>query len=570
MSNGEAKHAAVGEIPRRRRILFWLLLILLNLSLLPALEVLVRVMGVQTSDDPYLQFGWVPSFFTELSIGGEPYFKVVNREVYRERNTTFSLKKGPNTFRIFCLGESASAGWPHPASEIYSIYLQQALERAYPGRRIEVINVSGHAYAAYRIRLIFNQVLQFDPDLLILYTGNNEFLEKRNYGIGKRWYDPLETLADKSVLFRVLRGSVAGRLLFPENTLKAMERQHKAFGDWSKIRQLPMETRRDPAQFKLVQEHYEFSLRSMVEAAQNRGLPVVLLTVPVNLRDWRPNVSFNSLEEPRVGEWEAHYRAGRAALLQGDPVSAIQSLRTAIALDPVHADSYFYLASALEVGGDPDEVYRNYSLARDFDYNPFRALSCFNDILRRIAERYGNVRLADTEWAFRAANAPHVPGFNLFLDYVHPSQEGNLVIAKTVFDVITRNHYIGDRPAITHFEFHSTVSPDGTFYRDATDYRMQRILLLLFVMMHQDESIVKQAQYLMNAPGALESLGEPQAKVVRESFAVFSKLIDLDNRELLGGTVSREEREDVLKRLEKVYRENWGGYQEFEHDAKRK
>ncbi len=63
--------------------------------------------------------------------------------------------------------------------------------RSYPRRSIEVINVSAHAYAAYRVRLLFDRVLEFEPDLLVLCTGNNEFLEKRTYLPMREHLDPV-------------------------------------------------------------------------------------------------------------------------------------------------------------------------------------------------------------------------------------------------------------------------------------------------------------------------------------------------------------------------------------------
>ena len=162
-----------------RRALFWMVVALLVISPVVACELLLRVSGVRIADDPYLNFGQVDSYFVQKDIDGQPHHQVASREVYRERNTVFPIRKPTNTFRVFCLGGSASAGWPHPPEEIYSRYLQRALEEAYPQQTIEVLNVSAHAYAAYRVRLIFQEVIEFEPDLIVIYSGNNEFLEKR-------------------------------------------------------------------------------------------------------------------------------------------------------------------------------------------------------------------------------------------------------------------------------------------------------------------------------------------------------------------------------------------------------
>jgi len=112
---------------RARRAVFWLIVLLLASSPAVLAEVVLRGTGVVLSADPYLYLGRVPSFFAETTIDGKRHYKVISREVYRERNVTFSAEKAPGTVRIFCIGSSASAGWPHPPTEIYSAYLQEAL-----------------------------------------------------------------------------------------------------------------------------------------------------------------------------------------------------------------------------------------------------------------------------------------------------------------------------------------------------------------------------------------------------------------------------------------------------------
>ena len=250
-----------------------------------ALEGLVRVVGWRTADDPYLYFGHVASFFADYEHEGVAYKEVKARELYREREVSFTRDKSAGTFRIFCLGGSASAGWPHPTNEIYSAYLESALSLAYPDRKIEVLNVSAQAYAAYRVRLILGEVVSFQPDLIVIYSGNNEFLEPRRYATRSRWYDSLTALANYSTAYKLVRGSSLSARLFPRNTFQPHVVGGVAFEQWSKIEQIPVVLRTDPGQFRMVSQHYESSITSMLKSARDRHIPVMLLTVPSNLRD---------------------------------------------------------------------------------------------------------------------------------------------------------------------------------------------------------------------------------------------------------------------------------------------
>ena len=95
--------------PKLRTVMFWAVLGLVSLSPVVAGELFLRYAGARMADDPYLNFGQVDSYFAKKEIDGRSYYQVANREVYRERNVMFPVQKSENTFRIFCLGGSASA-----------------------------------------------------------------------------------------------------------------------------------------------------------------------------------------------------------------------------------------------------------------------------------------------------------------------------------------------------------------------------------------------------------------------------------------------------------------------------
>lgn len=443
-------------ISKAKALLFGaILLVLLVLVPLLALELMVRALGWHVPDDPYINFGRANSFFEDFVEEGVAYKKVAGRDLYNEKELTFTAKKPAGVFRVFCLGGSASAGWPHPDGESYSDYLEQALYRAYPDRKIEILNVSAHAYAAYRVRMIFEEVLALEPDLFVIYSGNNEFIERRVYAEA-RWYDPIARLASRSTAYRLLRGTPPFSGLFPVSTLDAGERGGVAYEQWSKIERVPLVLKTDPAQYRKVLEHYEFSISSMVQAAMEKNIPVILLTVPVNTRDWRPNVSVNGV---RADEWRRYYQAGRAALLRGESGRAVEALNTAAELDPGHAATHYELGLALEHTGRMTDANERYDRARDLDANPFRALSSQNDIVRRIAQRFSNVQLVDADRLFREAAAPRAPGFDLFLDYVHPSRKGNVILAKGVFEAMAAAGVLG--PANVAFEYEPERGEDG-------------------------------------------------------------------------------------------------------------
>jgi hypothetical protein len=55
--------------------------------------------------------------------------------------------------------------------------LELELQATQPDRTWEVINCGGVSYGSWRLVAVLKEVLQYAPDLIILATGENEFLE---------------------------------------------------------------------------------------------------------------------------------------------------------------------------------------------------------------------------------------------------------------------------------------------------------------------------------------------------------------------------------------------------------
>ncbi len=532
----------------RRRVLFICMALMIPLLFAGLVEGTVRLLiDTPIVDDPYLNIGAVPAFFDTTRVDGRRHHRVSHKAAYRDREILFPVDKDPGTFRIFCLGGSASAGWPHPKEEIYSAYLEQALRSAYPNRKIEVINVSAHAYASYRVRFIFESVIGFDPDLLIIYSGNNEFLEPRSYLESGNQLLRTTTFLNRSATYRLALHFYES-LRSPDASLDGGDRENTKYDKWSKVARVTLQLREDPVQFEKVKEHYAFNISSMVADAEEQGVPVLLATVPVNVRDWHPNVSLVSTSGEEHAEWERHYDAGQAWLLRGDPERARLELEAATQIDPTHAESYYYLGRALEQSGAFEQALVDYQRAVDLDHNPFRAVSAFNRSLRKIASQHANARLVDTEKAFYADSAPYAPGFDLLLDYVHPTERGNQILARTIFDEIVASGVLGEADKTVRYTHEPQPTPKtGELYDVRKDYFLQRRLLGLYGMMHQYEALVAKAEEFVDVPDF-----EPEK--TRRILAAFKPYLELRRDELLG----REIAEDEITRVKSAVSDYYG------------
>ena len=93
----------------------------------------------------------------------------------------FPATKSARTYRAVVLGESAAQGIPDGAYAFARI-LREMLRSAYPDVQFEVINAGVTAINSHVIYQIARDFLRHDPDLLVVYMGNNEVIGP--FGVG--------------------------------------------------------------------------------------------------------------------------------------------------------------------------------------------------------------------------------------------------------------------------------------------------------------------------------------------------------------------------------------------------
>ncbi len=96
-------------------------------------------------------------------------------------NESFTQTKSANTLRAFCVGGSTTYGRPYSPRTSFCSWLEDFLNYVDREHQWEVINAGGVSYASYRIALLMEELIQYKPELVVVYTGHNEFLERRTY-----------------------------------------------------------------------------------------------------------------------------------------------------------------------------------------------------------------------------------------------------------------------------------------------------------------------------------------------------------------------------------------------------
>ena len=175
----------------------------------------------------------------------------------------------------------------------------------------------------------------------------------------------------------------------------------------------------------------------MVQLARAAGARVILVTVPVNEKDFSP---FKSEYDAGVGESDrqrhGELMAEVSESLAADEIDlAVEQARKCVDLDPRQAQGLYLYGRALLAADRVDDAQTAFAGAIEEDVCPLRALEAIDRIIRETVDRE-DIPLVDFRALMRARQQDltghSILGDELFLDHAHPSVEANGILARAL------------------------------------------------------------------------------------------------------------------------------------------
>jgi hypothetical protein len=151
---------------------FFAVLVLLPIIFFVILEIFLRIVHYGNNYDQWVSVG--EGKYVINSVIGKKYFSSGDFNPSASEDE-FDIHKKANAFRIFVLGESSAEGFPYSPMGSFSRYIRRRLELVYPNTPIEVINLGMTAINSYTLLDLLPGVLDQKPDLILIYTGHNEY-----------------------------------------------------------------------------------------------------------------------------------------------------------------------------------------------------------------------------------------------------------------------------------------------------------------------------------------------------------------------------------------------------------
>lgn len=421
-----------------KQLSFYLILIALPFFILLLLELALRF---SSFGDEYPLFIEKTATKQQASLYLQPNSNVINRYFADESlapnvspdTVYFKKDKSPESFRIFIQGGSTAAGFPYGRWGSLQGMLEQRFKRLYPNKEIEIINTAMAAVNSYTLLDFVDEIIEQQPDLVLIYAGHNEYLGIMGVGSafaakGGRLATLLHLKFKNWRLYQLLQKMYY--LTFSPNELPK-KTDKTLMSQVAKEKEIILGS----DLYQQGVEQFKGNMSLILQKYQAAGVPVALGNLVSNESG---QVPFSSVEKV---DWQTIKRN----VNKDNALAEVARLKTSLSVDK-NAESYYQLALNLQLLARFEEAKETFILAKDYDLLRFRAPSEFNVVIESLTKQYG-IDLVDVQTMFNENSMNGIIGNKLVLEHLHPTIEGYFLLAESYVDLITKQKIIASPKA---------------------------------------------------------------------------------------------------------------------------
>jgi len=314
----------------------------------------------------------------------------------------FLAEKPENSYRIFAMGGSTAAGYPYGFNATYSRVVDDVLQDAMPDKNVEVVNVGISAINSYTLYDQLDEILEYEPDAIMIYAGHNEFYGALGVGSNEnlgafpgfvRFYLKLQSYKT----FLLLRNIIVDTSKWFASTFSDNVDPQTGTLMERIVNSRSIELNSPKYQLAMIQ--FQSNLSEIIETFEEEGIPVYISSIASNVKDMEPFVDITNGEQPSASDT---FNEAKTALANEEFESAGQK----------------------------------FILAKDLDGLKFRAPSDINSIIKTSADENTLTTYVPVNEAFENNSPNGLVGNNLILEHLHPNERGYFLIGKTFSEAI--------------------------------------------------------------------------------------------------------------------------------------
>jgi tetratricopeptide (TPR) repeat protein len=335
----------------------------------------------------------------------------------------FATQKTPETFRVFVLGESAARG-ESLADFSFSVILQSVLQHANPNKKIEVINTGIPAINSWVIVEIASELLDYEPDLVIVYAGHNEFIGP---------FGPASVFSGNPGRVAAKVGIFASALRLVQ-LLKSGKLPEELKDGWKGL-QMFMQNAIHPGDQRIVtgEKNWYLNLMQILGMLSKNKVPTLVCTLPSNLVDCAP---FNSGPSGKEIKAVLHLLKDSFNDQAYEKVTNIFAKNAELLKN--HALAHWLAGRSYLHNGNLEQAKAHLYKSRDLDSFRVRTSSQLNLATSKAAKEQKTM-LIDLEAIFDEHAAQGLTGQQLIYDHVHLSEAGHVLVAQKILQTLKKS-----------------------------------------------------------------------------------------------------------------------------------
>ncbi len=513
------------NVSLRKKILFSALTTVLFFAMLECALTLLGVAPQTNTEDPFVGFsGLLPLMEVSTNEQGEQILSTAQNKRHWFNTQSFPKAKSKGTKRIFCMGGSTTYGHPYWDSTSFPGWMREFLPVVDSSHKWEVINAGGISYASYRVASLMEELAQYEPDLFVIYSVHNEFLERRTYE--NMFEASTLSLNSRALLARTRTWALTDRIL---KRVRRMATTAPAPSDSKKpnvevlqgeVDEIlnhtvgPVDYHRDVDWRAKVIHHYEANLRRMVAIARRAGARIVFITPAANEKNCSP---FKSEHDRNLATTD---QARLLALVQEAESDAISEdamklqpvLEALTKMDPNYAEYHYRLGQAFFATDRYTDAQLAFSRALNEDVCPLRAVDEIKKAIERVA-REMQIPVVDFEQKLRQVcdveYGHSILGEEYFLDHVHPTIDVNRRLAIWIIEELQASAIVHGKRIVNMVlaEEFSTVEEKvlGQIDQEAQAFALRNLAKVLHWAGKFDEAVPRARDVLEILPKDPES-----------------------------------------------------------------
>ena len=430
-------------LPNRKTWLFKAISIALPFFLLLLLEAGLRIFNYGDNYNLFIEDKNNPGFLVQNPAASKKYFSD-QANATTGNQESFRKEKGQHTMRIFVLGESTTIGYPYFHNGSFHRWLQFRLMHMFPEKTFEIINLSLTAVNSYTVLGFARQVVSYQPDAVLIYTGHNEYYgamgiaSTENFGSSRSLNQVLLKLRELKVMQLLVNASGIFKGLFtdPKNN-KGIARMQLMVAN----SEIPYHS----VLYKKGIDQFRANMEEAMQVFSQQHIQVFFSNLVSNEKDMKPFMSLRP-DSIKLPGFTTQFTKGVDAFSAKDFSAAYHYLTQANEVYNEHALCNYYLGRLLYMQGDYDQADIFFSRARDLDGLRFRAPAEINSIIAQLCSKYNGVHLVDTKAAFATWSSDHLIGDSLMLEHVHPNLTGYALISEAFYEAFKKAQLVTASP----------------------------------------------------------------------------------------------------------------------------